>query len=314
MRRANNALSRLVRAGLLTGVTDGLFSSVLSIAFYGSTVTRLFQGVASTLLGKEAFEGGTLTALLGVLMHFGVAFAWSAVFLLLVMRSSWIPRVLQSPYGVVKIASLYGPFIWLVMSLLIIPLLLHRPSAINIRWWVQLLGHIPFVGATIAASIGRQGDLMSFLNRYSAVLVLTVVAALSVSCSQGYEPGLGELMTLNQMRHAKLWFAGQARNWELADYELDELEEGFSDVVKFHPTHKDVELPISDLVPRIMNEPLKQLRAAIQARDPEAFARAYDSVTAGCNNCHQATKFGFNVVRRPSGPSWFGNQDFVPSH
>ncbi|MGE5413642.1 MAG: hypothetical protein ACM3NW_05660, partial [Syntrophomonadaceae bacterium] len=39
-------------------------------------------------------------------------------------------------------------------------------------------------------------------------------------------PGLGELMTFNQMRHAKLWFAGEAGNWKLARYELDELGEG----------------------------------------------------------------------------------------
>ena len=147
--------SRLVRAGLITGVIDGLFASVLSVAFYGSTVTRLFQGVASTLLGREAFDGGTPTALLGVLMHFGVAFGWSAVFLFLVMRSSWLRRVLASPYGVVKVAALYGPFIWLVMSLVVIPLLLQRPPAINIRWWIQLIGHFPFVGIPIVASIGR---------------------------------------------------------------------------------------------------------------------------------------------------------------
>ena len=48
--------TRLVRAGLLTAITDGLFSSVLSVAFYNSTVQRLFQGVASTLLGPDATE------------------------------------------------------------------------------------------------------------------------------------------------------------------------------------------------------------------------------------------------------------------
>jgi hypothetical protein len=149
-----NPWSRLVRAGLLTGIVDGLFSSVLSVFFYGSTVTRLFQGVASTLLGKAALDGGTSTALLGVLMHFGVAFGWSAVFLLLVQRSSGIRRVLALPYGVAKVASVYGPFIWLVMSLVVIPLLLHRPPAINLRWWVQLIGHFPFVGLPIVASIG----------------------------------------------------------------------------------------------------------------------------------------------------------------
>jgi hypothetical protein len=151
-----NALSRLTRAGLLTGITDGLFSSVLSVAFYGSTVTRLFQGVASTLLGKPAFDGGTRTALIGVLMHFGVAFGWSAVFLFLVMRSAMVRRVVSSPGGVLKVAAVYGPFIWLVMSLVVIPLLLHRPPTINVRWWVQLIGHIPFVGVPIVASIARR--------------------------------------------------------------------------------------------------------------------------------------------------------------
>lgn len=149
------ALSRIVRAGLLTGVTDGLFSSVLSVAFYDSTVTRLFQGVASTLLGTAAFEGGTQTAAVGVLMHFGVALGWSAVFLFLLNRSSWIRGLLRSRYGVLKVAALYGPFVWMVMSLVVIPLLLQRPPSITVRWWVQLIGHVPFVGLPIVWTIGK---------------------------------------------------------------------------------------------------------------------------------------------------------------
>lgn len=145
--------SRLVRAGLLTAVIDGLFSSTLSVVFYDSTVARLFQGVASTLLGEGALDGGTPTGLLGVLMHFGVAFGWSAVFLFLVLRLRWIRDVLASRHGVVKVASLYGPFIWLVMSLAVIPLLTQRPPAIGTRWWIQLFGHVPFVGVPIVASL-----------------------------------------------------------------------------------------------------------------------------------------------------------------
>lgn len=146
-------VARLVRAGLLTGIVDGTFASVQSI-LNDSTVARLFQGVASTLLGPEAFDGGTRTALIGVLMHFGVAFGWSAVFLFLVQRSAWIRRVLASRYGVLKVASWYGPLIWMVMSLVVIPLLLQRPPSITSRWWVQLIGHFPFVGLPIVASIG----------------------------------------------------------------------------------------------------------------------------------------------------------------
>src|SRR5262245_58091669 len=149
-----DSLSRVARAGVLTAGADGLFSSVLSVAFYHSTVQRLFQGVASTLLGAEAFNGGARTFAIGVLMHFGVAFGWSVVFLLIVKRARPIYNLLNSPYGVVKVASMYGPFIWMVMSLAVIPVLLQRPPAINIRWLVQLIGHIPFVGIPIVASIG----------------------------------------------------------------------------------------------------------------------------------------------------------------
>jgi hypothetical protein len=148
-------LSRLVRAGLLTGVIDGLFAIILSVVGYGSTASRVFQGVASVLLGPEAFNGGAPTVAVGVLMHFGVAFGWSAVFLFLVLRSSWVRGLLASPYGVAKVASLYGPFIWMVMSLAVIPILVHRAPTIGVRWWIQLIGHIPFVGLPIVASSGR---------------------------------------------------------------------------------------------------------------------------------------------------------------
>lgn len=155
-------LSRLLRAWLATAITDGLFSSVLSAVFYGSTVARLFQGVASTLLGAAALQGGTRTALIGVLMHFGVALGWSTVFLLIAANSSFIRRVLTAPYGAIRVAAVYGPCIWLVMSLVVIPTLLHRPPTINYRWWIQLIGHIPFVAlpmvTMIRGGVVRSGD------------------------------------------------------------------------------------------------------------------------------------------------------------
>ena len=146
---------RFVRAGLATAVVDGLFSSVLSAFFYNSTVTRLFQGVAATLLGPSAFDGGTRTALIGVLMHAGVAFGWTAVFVFGLMRLPAIRRILASNYGVIKFAALYGPFIWMVMSLVVIPQLVHRPPSITFRWWVQFFGHIPFVAVPMIAMACR---------------------------------------------------------------------------------------------------------------------------------------------------------------
>ena len=63
---SSDLLSRLVIAALVTGVADGLFSSTLAAFAYGSTVTRLWQGVASTLLGASALDGGMRTAAVGL--------------------------------------------------------------------------------------------------------------------------------------------------------------------------------------------------------------------------------------------------------
>src|SRR3954453_2476486 len=144
----------LARAGVVTGVTDALFSSALAAFVYRSGVTRLWQGVASMLLGPAAFDGGARTAAIGLAIHFGVAFAWSAVFLALYVSSSWLREAVASPSGVLAVASVYGPIIWMVMSLVVVPLFTHRPPAINIRWWVQFVGHIPAVALPIVAAIG----------------------------------------------------------------------------------------------------------------------------------------------------------------
>ncbi len=148
-------LARLARAGLLTGVADGVFSSVLAVFFYHSTFARLWQNVAYTLLGPASFEGGARTAAIGLLMHFGVAFGWSAVFLLLYERSAAVRRAARPPLGALKVAAAYGPLVWLVMSTAVIPLLVHRPPSITHRWWIQLAGHVFFVGLPIAWSISR---------------------------------------------------------------------------------------------------------------------------------------------------------------
>ncbi len=152
-----NAVSaRLLRSTIFTALSDGLFSSVLVTVFYGSTFTALWQGVASTLLGRGAFDGGTPNVIVGLAMHCSVAFGWSAVFLFIVSRAGWVRSLLYSRFGVVKVAAIYGPCVWLMMSLVIIPLITHRGlPTLTYRWWVQLVGHFPFVGIPIVWSIGR---------------------------------------------------------------------------------------------------------------------------------------------------------------
>jgi hypothetical protein len=148
----------LVRAWLVTATVDSLFSSALNVFAYHSTVALLWQRVASTLLGPEALNGGARTVLIGLLMHAGVALAWSSVFLIVAMKWPALRAAIRTPAGVVAVAALYGPVIWMVMSFAVIPTATGRLPAVNARWWIQFFGHIPFVALPIVGVISRGED------------------------------------------------------------------------------------------------------------------------------------------------------------
>jgi hypothetical protein len=139
----------LVRAGILTGVADGVFAVVLTL-MYGRTFERLWQGVASVPFGAGMFQKGALGAAVGIALHFCVAFGWSLVMLLIVRR--W-PAILASTKGIALTAVIYGPLVWVIMSCAIIPLFVHKPPVIDSRWATQLIGHAFSVGLPIAWSL-----------------------------------------------------------------------------------------------------------------------------------------------------------------
>jgi hypothetical protein len=130
------------------------------------------------------------------------------------------------------------------------------------------------------------------------------------AAKEGYSPGLGEIMSLQQMRHSKLWFAGNARNWDLAGYEFDELKEEFEDVAKLFPTVNDVS--VGPVISGINDKELSDLGKAMEARDFGKFSSSFDRLTAACNACHQTTRHPFVVIQRPTTLS-YSNQSFAPT-
>jgi hypothetical protein len=110
------------------------------------------------------------------------------------------------------------------------------------------------------------------------------------AANEGYEPSLGDIMARQQMRHIKLWFAGRARNWPLADYEVDRLKGGFEDVSR---------LLGGDTVEKAVGGAIGALEKAVEAKDRSAFARAFDELTAGCNGCHQTLDHAYIRIQRP---------------
>jgi hypothetical protein len=115
-------------------------------------------------------------------------------------------------------------------------------------------------------------------------------------------PSLGEIMVLQQMRHIKLWFAGSAANWPLADYEIDQLNDGFDDASK---------LLGGDIVREHVGEVMGELKKSIGGKDSAAFVIAFDKLSAGCNACHRTLDHDFIVIQRPQLLP-YSNQDFSP--
>ena len=118
-----------------------------------------------------------------------------------------------------------------------------------------------------------------------------------------YKPGLGEFMSGIQVHHEKLWFAGRAQNWKLADFEIGEIKEAFDGIREFCADRPEVR-SVSMIEPA-----LDSVMLAIQKRDTLHFRNSFIVLTNTCNSCHVATKHEFNVIKIPDTPP-FSNQVF----
>ncbi len=112
--------------------------------------------------------------------------------------------------------------------------------------------------------------------------------------------GLGDDMTAMQFHMGKLWFAGKALNWELAGYELDELKEGIESAVELHAVKNNVDT--SGVLKSLLTSQIEPLGKAILNKDLEGFKKGYLQTLEACNQCHQTTAHGFNVITLPTTP------------
>jgi hypothetical protein len=128
-----------------------------------------------------------------------------------------------------------------------------------------------------------------------------------------FRPGLGDLMTaFVQPHHVKLGLAGAAQNWQLADYELDELRETFDTVGKLIVKHGDLAIP--QAIASTVKRPMDAVDAAIKARDQAAFTKTYADLTAACNACHRSAGHAMIAIKVPDvAGTAYPDQDFRPA-
>ena len=132
----------LIPVWLVTAAWDAVCASLLSVFAYHTPAAKLWQGVAATAL--KPF-GGTPSTLAGLGVHLLVALTWSMIFVAAVFAWPKLRQAVRDPGGALAVAAVYGPIIWLVMSLVVIPVATGRPPRFGVRWWVQVFAHLPFV-------------------------------------------------------------------------------------------------------------------------------------------------------------------------
>jgi hypothetical protein len=106
----------LLYGTLVVGTLDALDAIVFFGLRSGATPLGIFRGIAAGLLGPSARSGGLPTALLGVALHYFIAFGIVATFF---VASRYIPILHRAP---VWTGLLYGIAAYVVMNVVVLPL------------------------------------------------------------------------------------------------------------------------------------------------------------------------------------------------
>jgi len=136
-------------AGAAAGALD-ISAAFATWAPKGVSPVRILQGIASGLLGANAFRGGAATAVLGLAFQFLIATFAAAVFF---GASRKLPALTRRP---IAFGALYGIGVYLVMYGIVMPLSRVRRSPFS---WsataIAVLTHVVCVGIPIAVVVGR---------------------------------------------------------------------------------------------------------------------------------------------------------------
>src|SRR5215813_744030 len=149
------AFNAILYGGLAVGVLDGMAAVILTLYFKRSP-KGMFQGIAKGLIGDASFNGGWATVLLGVALHFLIAFIWAAIYHgASVMLPALIRRALV--FG-----PIYGVVVYFAMQIIVLPLSAIRKPPFSFGTGTAMMRgiivHILCVGLPIALMARRAAE------------------------------------------------------------------------------------------------------------------------------------------------------------
>jgi hypothetical protein len=154
------ALDTILYGGLIVGILDGLFALIFYGLILGVRPMRIFQSVASGLLGRASFEGGMQTFLLGILLHFVVALCIAAVYYAASLK---LPVLI---HRAVICGLIYGMLAHLGMNYVVIPLSAASSGRFSLRTFLPaFIAHAFLVGLPIALLARRSAQVSKRVYR-----------------------------------------------------------------------------------------------------------------------------------------------------
>lgn len=112
------ATKTIFRATFVAGTLD-ILSALILYGFVFSQVgpQRILQSIASTLLGKAAFQGGAGPDILGLGIHYSISLVFATLYFF------GYPSIPFLKKNRIVSGLLYGLFVWMVMNLAVLPLI-----------------------------------------------------------------------------------------------------------------------------------------------------------------------------------------------
>lgn len=140
----NSAVATIVKATILSGALDATAGVVVYWIFKGLNPLQVLQYIASGIFGPSVINGSFSYVIVGLLLHFAIAFAFTYAYFL---AFPFIKSFAKSTY---VNGFLYGILIWVFMNYLILPIsnIPHSPkdfvSVLELIWHSTLVG-LPIV-------------------------------------------------------------------------------------------------------------------------------------------------------------------------
>lgn len=149
---SGNPARAIGMAGLGCGVLD-IMAALVVYGSMGLKPLRLLQGIGAGVLGPKSFQGGMATALLGLALHFVIAFGAATLYFAL-SRSMHVLVEQAALCG-----ALYGVAVYFFMNRIVVPLSRAVKYPFSMKMMViGIVIHIFCVGLPIAMSIRRFGN------------------------------------------------------------------------------------------------------------------------------------------------------------